>query len=106
MLLEDFGDHTRTQRSDVLANTIDHGGASVHGQLGANDGFRLPEAVAEETRAFRLLVPHRHTEIIHVEAIAGVARIAHDVAGRVTAESIVSQLNASKATSVNSALTV
>ena len=65
------------------------------GQLGANYGFGLPEAVAEETCAFGLLVPDGHTEIIRVEVIAGVAEV-HDVAGRISAESIVRPLNASK----------
>ena len=82
-------------RSDVFANAIDHRGTSVLDQLGANDGFGFPEAVAEETCTFGLLVPDRHTEITRVEVIAGVAEV-HDVAGRITAESIMRQLNASK----------
>ena len=84
-----------TLRTDVFANAIDHRGTSVLTKLGANTGFGLPEAVTEETCAFGLLLPDRHTEIIRAEAIAGVSEV-HDVAGRITAEAIMRQLNAPK----------
>jgi hypothetical protein len=54
-----------------------------------------PTDLAERAYAFGLLLPDRHTEIAPVETITSLAEV-HDVAGRVTAESIVRQLNASK----------
>ena len=55
----------------------------------------LAEAVAQESFAGRLLLPHRHPDVVGFKLIAGVAEV-DGVAGRIAAESVVRLLNSAK----------
>lgn len=68
-------------RGDVRADALGRPRPSRRLDLGANGCVRLAKAVAEQARAIRPLLPHVHSQIAGVEAIASSAEVDNGTGG-------------------------
>jgi hypothetical protein len=80
---------------NVRANPVDDAAAPVLRQFGADVALVLAEAVAQEAFARGLLVPHGHTEILHLELIANVTEV-HGWTPWIAAEAVMGLLDSSE----------
>jgi hypothetical protein len=64
-------------------------------EFASDPSLGFAEAVAQESFAGGLLLPHRHTDVAGLKLIACVAEV-NGVAGRIAAESVVRLLNSAK----------